>query len=571
MKNELTVRIAGEAGQGMKTIGSALCMLGKKTGLHIFSNYDYMSRIRGGNNYYQVRFSRHPVYTLRSRADIIVALDKNSVTVHKKNCTDQGILVLDREKFNIEKEEPFHFNVPFYRMAKETGGKDLYVNAVAFGMVGGFIGVPESAVEEVMEKIFAGKSQELIDTNTQCASAGYRFSSNNKDRDFTLKTEKERDQELVMNGNDAIALGAIAAGCSFYSAYPMTPSTSIMNVFAHNAKKKSIVVEQAEDEIAAVNMVIGASFAGCRAMCATSGGGFALMQEGVSLAGMTETPVVIVDSQRPAPATGFPTRTEQADLDFVIHAGHGEFARAVFSPGSIDECFYLTRKAFDLADKYQIPVIILTDQHLADSYRNIYPFDTGKAGGDRYIISKKESKNISEYRRYQDTTSGISPRAIPSWISDVVYADSDEHDEEGHITERADVRITMVKKRLCKKMAKLIEEIVQPVCMHCENADTILVGFGSTFGVMRELVEVNGDKNTGMIHLPQIWPFPSEAISRVLKNKKKIVSVENNAAGQLARLIRRETGIEVSGRIKKFDGRPFDIDFFSTAVQQEVR
>lgn len=304
-------------------------------------------------------------------------------------------------------------------------------------------------------------------------------------------------------------------------------------------------------------------------MTATSGGGFALMVEGLSLAAMTETPIVVVVAQRPAPATGFPTRTAQADLEFVLHAGHGEFARVVYVPGTIEEAFSVTIKAFNIAEKYQVPVFLMTDQHLADSYRDIEAFDLNKVKVQRYIISKEDSKNIKDYKRYQFTESGISPRAIPSWIEDVIYADSDEHTEEGHITEDADMGRKMVEKRFYKKFSGLLQEVEKPTAYNVVGADIVLLGFGSTYGVMKEVADAIVDKKIGLIHLSQVWPFPASAMIGLLKDAKKILTVENNAGGQLARLLRRETGLQVSGSVLKYDGRPFHLDYLIDCVKKE--
>ncbi len=571
MKNELTIKITGEAGQGMQTVGAALCQMFKNTGFYIFANLDYMSRIRGGNNFFQLRISDKPLFTLRQRSDITIALDKASAALHKSSMTDGGVLVLDRKKFTITEEDSAFFDIPFYDMATRAGGSEIFINSVACGIIAGMIGVAFRSVEQVMRATFAGKSDEVIRKNKEAARTGYDFVRNTFKQDtFRIKPGAIKDTgTLVMNGNDAIALGAIRAGCKFYSAYPMSPSTTIMNVIAQYAKKFHIVVEQAEDEIAAINMIIGASFAGVRSMTATSGGGFALMAEGLSLAAMTETPIVVVVAQRPAPATGFPTRTAQTDLEFVLHAGHGEFARVVYAPGTIEEAFFLTIKAFNIAEKYQAPVFIMTDQHLADSYRNIETFDLNKGKVQRYIISKEDSKNIKNYKRYQFTESGISSRAIPSWIEDVIYADSDEHTEEGHITEDADTGRKMAEKRFYKKISGLSQEIERPTTYKLKGADIILLGFGSTYGVMKEVCDAADDRNIGFIHLSQVWPFPVSEMIALLKDAKKVLAVENNAAGQLARLLRRETGLQVDGSILKFDGRPFDLDYLIGCIKKE--
>jgi len=570
MDEGITIKIAGEAGQGIQTIGAALCNIFKRSGSHIFANQDYMSRVRGGNNFFQLRVAAKPIYTLRQKSDITVALDKKSVQLHRDDVAGAGIIVFDKAKFNLSGEEGGLFNIPFYDLANSIGGSDIFINSVCCGAVAGLTQVNPDYLERAIRDLFADKGQEIIAKNIKAAQAGYNFAKDNfKEDNFKVKLAPA-GKNLLMNGNDAIALGAIRAGCKFYCAYPMSPSTSIMNVIAHYAGKFNILVEQAEDEIAAINMVIGASFAGARSMTATSGGGLALMVEGLSLAAMTETPIVVVDAQRPAPATGFPTRTEQADLNFLIHAGHGEFAKAIYAPGTIQEAFYLTVKAFNIAEKYQIPVLIMTDQHLADSLQDIAGFDFAKIRVQRFVMSKEDSRKVSGYKRYQLTGSGISPRAIPSWIEDVIYADSDEHNEEGHITEEADTRIQMVKKRFYKKMSGLLREIEKPAVYNVEKARTILLGFGSTYGVLKEASEALG-KNFGFVHLSQVWPFPGLELSKLLKNKKNILTVENNAGAQLAGLLMRETGIKANSSILRYDGRPFNLDYLIERIKAEQR
>jgi len=565
-KKELTVRIAGKAGQGMQTIGMALCRIFKNAGFNIFANQDYMSRIRGGNNFFQIRISEKPSYTLRAKSDIIVALDKESVALHRKNLNRKGIVILDKAKFNITEPDASFVDVPLHEIAQKLGD-EFFVNSVACGLVSRIINIGFNYVEEVLTQAFSKKGEDVVSKNIEAAREGYNLGGVG----FAGRTPKPKSRpnkdNFLINGNDAIALGAIKAGCKFYTAYPMTPSTGIMNVVAHYARDFNIVLEQAEDEIAAINMAVGASFAGARSMTATSGGGFALMTEGLSLAAMTETPIVVVDAQRPAPATGFPTRTEQGDLEFLLHAGHGEFTRAVYAPGTAEEAFRLTVKAFNVSEKYQIPALILTDQHLADLYRDIDKFDPDRVASKRYIISKEDSKDVGDYKRYLLTKSGISPRAVPSWIKDVIYADSDEHTEEGHITEDGSIRNKMVEKRLYKKMNALTKEIERPTSYNTKKANTILVGFGSTYGVMREATEANN--KLGFVHFSQIWPFPAKEACKLLKGAKKILTVENNASAQFARLLKRETGIESDGSILKFDGRPFDLDFLTERLKRK--
>jgi len=278
-----------------------------------------------------------------------------------------------------------------------------------------------------------------------------------------------------------------------------------------------------------------------------------------------------VDAQRPGPATGFPTRTEQADLDFVLAAGHGEFARVVYAPGSVGQAYSLTIKAFNIAEKYQIPVIILTDQHLQDSAIDAQALDPGTSPAKRFIISKEESAEITSYKRYALTDSGISPRAIPSWIQDVIYVDSDEHDESGHITEDAEMRKQMVQKRLHKKLHGLLQELEQPMSFNTNDASVILLGFGSTLGILQEAAQALEKWKVGFIHLSQVWPFPGDEMLKLLSGARMIISIENNAQGQLARLLCREIGIKVGKSILKYDGRPFDIDSVIEIIKSELQ
>ncbi len=504
---ELSIRIAGQAGQGMQTIGEVLCRMFKSAGYHIFAHQDYMSRIRGGNNYFQLRIAGKPVYTLRSNPDIIVSLDKASIALHKKDLARAGIIIVDKKKFAITEAGDSIFDVPLADMAREAGGKELFVNSVSCGVVAGMVGIAFSYLEQVIRKVFADKPAEIIASNIASAKKGHEFAGQNFKYDsFKVAPDNIRDN-LLLTGTDAMVLAAVKAGCKFYSAYPMSPSTGIMEGMARNSAQFGILVEQAEDEIAAINMIIGASFCGARSMAATSGGGFALMVEGLSLAGMTETPIVVVVAQRPGPATGFPTRTEQADLEFILSAGHGEFARVLYTPGTIEEAFYLTGKAFQVAETYQVPVLILSDQHLAESYRDVASLDPERISSERFIISKEESPKVKDYKRYALTESGISPRAIPSWIIDPVYADSDEHTEEGHISEDASLRVRMVEKRLYKKMLALENDIEEPTAENIKGAKVVLLGFGSTFGVLKEACAVL-KAEVGFVHLSQVIKLP---------------------------------------------------------------
>jgi 2-oxoglutarate ferredoxin oxidoreductase subunit alpha len=364
---------------------------------------------------------------------------------------------------------------------------------------------------------------------------------------------------MLLTGSQALALGAMASGLKFYSGYPMSPSTAIMEFVSSRADQYNIVLEQAEDEIAAINMVIGASFAGARAMTATSGGGFCLMAETLSLAGMTETPAVIVVAQRPGPSTGLPTRTEQSDLNFVMHAGHGDFPRAILAPGHPAQAVCLMSKAFNLADKYQSPVIVLSDQHFNDAFFTVDELDLRSLTIDRgHILTDQDLSAPHEYKRYAPGESGISPRILPGFTKAVLYADSDEHSEEGHITEHATVRNQMMRKRM-QKLEGLRQEIGPPEIYPAGDAELVLLGWGSTHGVIKDAVDrLNQNGMTAqMMHYSELFPLNPRNIGIAELRKAKIIAVENNYTGQFADFFSKATGLSVDQRILKYDGRPF--------------
>jgi 2-oxoglutarate ferredoxin oxidoreductase subunit alpha len=344
----------------------------------------------------------------------------------------------------------------------------------------------------------------------------------------------------------------------------MTPSTGIMVSLAKKARDYGIIVEQAEDEIAAINMALGASFAGVRSMTGSSGGGFALMVEGLSLAAMTETPIVIALAQRPGPATGLPTRTEQGELLFALHAGHGEFPRIIFAPGSPEEAFYLTNKAFDLSQRFQVPVFILTDQYLADTQWTYEKFDPERLVYEDYRLKDIMVEDAREYRRHLFTENGISSFAIPGESERLVVTDSDEHDEEGHLVEDGYIRIKMVQKRYFLKKQAIAAHINAPFFYGSKDPEIVIVGWGSTYGIMKEAVDILSErKPIAMLHFSEIYPFPGrERIDylNVLGKAAKTISIEQNATSQFAQLMKMETGYDFTGHINKYDGRPFLVE-----------
>lgn len=535
------ILIGGAAGQGIDTTVTILEKLLKHSGYYIYTTRDFMSRVRGGHNFSLLRFGTEAITSHSYRLDGIIALNEETIDLHKHELTDNGFILCDNS-VPYSDEDSRVMKLPMNNIAKELGNGKASAS-VAAGAVLKLFGEPFTYVEEVMAKVM---KKEILEVNVKAALAGHSAAQ----AKFQHMDGGYKDYMLI-SGSEALGLGAVAGGLKFYSAYPMSPSTAVLEYLASVGHKAGIVVEQAEDEIAAVNMALGASFAGARAMTGTSGGGFCLKVEALGFSGIAEIPLVAVDVQRPGPATGLPTRTEQSDLKFVISASQGEFPRLVIALRNQEDAFYQTFRALNLAEKYQIPVILLSDQYLGDGTACVKPFDIS---GLKLISHAEEAKG--EYLRYKITEDGISPRLIPGLTSHLVAADSDEHDERGWITESAEVRNQMVDKRM-RKLKGLMKELSEPEFMGEEQCDTLLLGWGSVWGPIREAVSLlnkNGDGSYGALVFGDIYPLPQEKLKLYAKGRT-IINVEQNATGQLASLIREQTGIECQRSILKYDGR----------------
>jgi len=558
---DISIRIGGEAGQGIQSISAIIAKTFVRYGFYVFINQDFASRIRGGHNFDQVRISEDPLNAFADQVHILIALDKET-TVRDTDClADQGILLFDGDAIGFTSQNPNHLSVPFARIAAEEGKSKIMINSVATGAAIALMDVELQPALDCLQEQFRQKGSVIVEKNQKSAAAGFEFVRRNlkKKPPFRVPPAKRGRQKMLLTGSQAMALGAMASGLKLYSGYPMSPATAIMEFVSAHADHYNIIFEQAEDEIAAINMVIGANFGGVRAMTATSGGGFCLMVEALSLAGMTETPAVIIVAQRPGPSTGLPTRTEQGDLNFALHAGHGDFPRAVLAPGHPEQAINLMSKAFNLADKFQTPVIILGDQHLNDAYFTVDELDFQGISIDRgHILTDQDLPSPRKYKRYAPSKSGISPRILPGLTRAVVYADSDEHSEEGHITESATMRNQMVNKRM-QKLAGLRGEIGPPEIYPCGNAELVLLGWGSTHGVIKEAVHKLNQNGicAQMIHYSELFPFNAEHIATAELEKAKIIAVENNFSGQFADFFSRATGLSVAQKILKYDGRPF--------------
>ena len=560
--------VGGEAGQGVQSVGLLLAKIFARGGYHVFADQDYESRIRGGHNFFRVRVKDSPVGAIAEPVNILIALDKTSIDLHIGELAAGGLVVFDGENIKDIGGNDSLFSVPLEKLAQEKAGNKLMSNTAALGAALGLVNYDFDIPAHILADYFT--PGDIAENNVRAARAGYEYArSEYKGSFFHLKPLSDA-KKMLLTGNDAIALGAVAAGCKFMAAYPMTPTTSIMEYMAARSRDFDLVMVHAEDEISAINMTIGAAFAGARAMTATSGSGLCLMVEGIGLAGITETPIVVIDGQRPGPAVGLPTRTEQGDLQFVLNAHHGDFPRSILAPATVEDAFWLTVKAFNLAEQYQIPVIILTDHHLASSYSTVNPFELSRVTIDRGLLYSETENDPRQYRRHKITQNGISPRSFPGQSKALVITDADEHDEEGHLIEDATMRTAQVQKRL-RKLFSLKQEINPPQQYGSNKADTVLIGWGSTYGAIHEAVDILLEEgaSVNMLHLDEIWPFPAEAVSAVLSAAHRSYVIENNATGQLARLIRSETGYDVKGRILKYDGRPFTPAYIAGAVKKE--
>lgn len=551
---DISIVLGGAAGQGIQTVEALLVEVLRREGYFVFASKEYMSRIRGGSNSTEIRITSEPRRAFVNKIDLVFVLDKGAMTHLEPRMSRDTIVVGEKEK--VCETECRVLDVPFTRFANEIGNP-IYTSTVAVGVVLGMLKADEKPFHDYLRTRFARKGEEVVAKNIEAAKKGYTHGIHIgfvEGIEIALSRKAPVKDTLLLSGDMALGLGVLAAGCNFISSYPMSPGTTLLTFLAQKSKEFGIVVDQAEDEIAAINMAIGAWYAGARAIVTTSGGGFSLMTEGVSLAGMIETPVVIHIGQRPGPATGLPTRTEQADLNLALYAGAGEFPRAIFAPGTLAEVYLAAQQAFVIADKYQVPVIILTDQFLLDAITTVAKHDLKQLPVKNFII-----ETSPDYRRYALSEDGISPRGVPGFGTGLVGVDSDEHDEAAHITESAAVRLAQHKKRL-SKLDGLQSEALPPVVVgNVKKAECIVVTWGSNFGVVEEVLDRMQDDYFVHIHFPQVYPLPESGKKLFPKNKEVIV-IENNATGQFADLLTREYGVVVTKRILQYDGNPFSVE-----------
>jgi 2-oxoglutarate ferredoxin oxidoreductase subunit alpha len=545
---EISILVGGKAGDGIRQAGHVIARLLNRMGYRIFFYDDYPSLIRGGHNFSIIRASEKRIIAHKETVDVIVALNQDAVDNHKHRLNAGGIILYDSKKAVAE-----GIGLDFMDMVKKFDGKPIMRNTAAIGALAGVINIEWS----VMEKVIMDAVEKDVDLNLKIARHAYDRIEN------PSKSVLKLDQKALplVSGNEAIALGAVKAGLNMYIAYPMTPASAILHYLAAHENELGVITVHPESEIGVALMALGAAYAGARAMVGTSGGGFALMTEALSLAGQGELPMVIVEAQRPGPSTGVPTYTMQGDLSFVVHAGHGEILRVVLAPGDAEEAFYTAGLAMNLAWKFQIPAFVLSDKHLSES---IFSFeaDLDKVKPEKPLLWN----NQGEYKRYQDTQNGISPLAFPGNPSAIVKATSYEHDESGITTEEPEAIVKMQRKRLRKRKA-LEDELEKYETVNVygnPDSKTVLLCWGSTKGACIEVAEALDLKVVQPLILE---PLPVEALKKALSGADKIIDVEVNATGQLAKLISGH-GICIDDMILRFDARPFTVDVLLDNVKE---
>ncbi len=564
--DEVSIVLCGEAGMGIQTVAQILVQSLARAGFHCSSTQEVMSRIRGGQNSTSVRVGCRPVPACVDRVDLLLPLNPGALDHVRHRLTSATRILFDPEKVPVTETESFAHacEAPLTALAKENGPA-IMANVVAVGLIGALLEVDEVHAAETVRQQFDAKGDEVVNANLRALEAGAvvgRRMAGEIALGADLQPDPAADGRILMSGIEAIGLGAMAGGCNFMAAYPMSPSTGLLTFLARHAERFGVVVEQAEDEIAAINMALGAWYAGARAVTSTSGGGFALMSEGLSLAGMIESPLVIHLAQRPGPATGLPTRTEQGDLDLAIYAGHGEFPRAIFAPGNVQQAYTLTAQAFSLADRTQTPVLILSDQYLVDTAVTHPPLQPPTRLTDPAFIETQ-----TPYQRYALTADGISPRGIPGHGDGLVIVDSDEHDEEGHITEDLEWRTRMVDKRLAKGRA-LAQAVLAPTLWPRRDYRRLVVCWGSTLPIVQAALEAWNDDRLSLLHFAQVHPLHPQTLD-YLQQAEQVLFLEGNAGGQFEALVRRETGWSGGRHWRRYDGLNFSVEHVLRGLQQQ--
>jgi 2-oxoglutarate/2-oxoacid ferredoxin oxidoreductase subunit alpha len=565
---QLSWKVGGQQGEGIDSAGEILSTALNRKGYYLYGYRHFSSRIKGGHSNTKIRISINPIRSISDELDILVAFDQESIDLNAHELVVGGVILADA-KFNPTVPEGVNANllaIPFTKIAEEIGMSQMK-NMVAVGASAALLGISADAFKEVIEERFARKGQKVVDRNMEAITRGFEHAEGELGEGITRFRLEPSDgkKRLYMIGNDAIALGAIAAGARLMAAYPITPSSEIMEYLIKKLPKFGGSVVQTEDELAAITMVIGANYGGVRALTASAGPGLSLMTEAIGLAGMTETPAVIVNTQRGGPSTGLPTKQEQSDLLSMLFSTHGEIPKIVIAPSTAEECFYDTIQAFNLAEQYQCPVIILSDLAMSLGKQTVEPleYDRIEIKRGKLVPWDEELPELEPsqlFLRYELTEDGISRRVLPGQKNGLHHVTGVEHDETGRPSEKPLNRKKMMEKRLMKLKNGI--DFDTPVYLDAphDDADLLIIGFNSTRGTIseaKERAEAEGLK-INHAHIRQLLPFPTEIIREQMNRAKKVLVVENNATGQLTNVIKMYVGMaEKLVHFGKYDGNPF--------------
>ncbi len=571
---DFVFKIAGQAGAGVMITGRLMVKCFTRGAYHVVGYPEYPSLIRGGHNTVQVRISDKPVYSPGPQCDIVIALNKDGIFYHMDSMVPGGVIIydelIDASRFR-QRPDVKLYPLPLTKLTSEVGGTEQMKNTAALGAALGAVDYPFEVLEKLIREELARKGEDIINVNIKAARAGYDYVKGNGFSHSTKLKPLSDTRRPIITGNEAIALGAVAGGMGFYSAYPMTPASSILHYLIEKERQFNIVTKQTEDEIAAISYAIGASFAGVRAMTGTSGGGFALMAEALGMAAISEAPLVVVIAQRIGPSTGMPTWTEQGDLRFALHASQGDFPRAILAPGDVQEAFFLTAKAHNIAEKYQIPVIVLSDKFLSETVFSTDRFDQSGMRIERGKLVKGPLPALppmARWKRYAITEDGVSERALPGTPNGMHVGTSYEHDESGFSTESFAMRARQVDKRAAK-MKRLLKEMEAPAIYGEKGAaDVTLVAWGAMKLPCLDalpLLEKQGIK-ARLVHFTHVYPLNQGAVKRALRNAGVTVMVENNSTAQFAGILREHANVKLDFHLLKYDGR----QFYAEQIAQEI-
>ena len=565
--NDLTVRIGGQAGDGSLATGELLSKFFRRNGFFVATDKDFPSRIRGGHTSYAIRGAQKEIFSIGDHIDVLLAFDEDSISLHLDEIETGGLLIYDNSKkdMDIERKDIRMYKMPLANIAKEQIGLELIKNTMALGVLAYLFDFNEPLMRETIRDSYRTKSEKIIEENIKAFEVGLDHAKNFQKMDnYRVEKLGNRGETLLLMGNEAIGLGAMAAGCKFIAAYPITPASDVLEFLSKYLPERGGIAIQAESEIAAINMAIGAGYAGMRSMAVTSGPGFDLKTEALGLASMIEQPVVVLDAMRAGPSTGMATKTEQSDLFHAIYGGHGEKPRIVIVPGNVEEAFYFTFHAFNLAEKYQVPVIILSDELISWNKQVVKRFNLDGLKIERGKLLLNIESSDREFKRYEFTNDGISSRPIPGVKNGIHLETGDEHDEYGHIMERIPIRNKMMEKRM-KRMEIMKKDLFPAVVEGSGNI--AIIGIGSTHGPILEAIEQLMEKDVKIkyIRIRTLSPFLDD-LKDHLKDVDMAFFVEQNYTGQLENLIRLNTGFKNTYGIRKYDGRSFKPRMISSRI-----